>query len=543
MPTAPLADRVPTGPDVLVSVIVAVYNPGDAITDLLDSLDAQSLSPDRFEVVLVDDDSTDGTRERLHEWARSRPHVTVLHNTPNSGWPGRPRNLGIDAAAGEFVFFADHDDRFHPEGLRRMVDYAHEVGADVVLAKEAGIGPGRGVAPDMFRRDVPDARLGRDPILRLLTPHKLFRTAMVREHGIRFPEGRVRLEDHAFVVACYFAARRIAIYSRHVCYFWMHREGRASATYQPIDPRVYFDSVARVLTVVEQNTEPGELRDRLYAHWYKTKMLRMLTGDELRWRDWSYQRSTLRNIRDVVDRFGIGLAQHPYLGAAGRARDILLREGTLGQLRRLGAVERGIATRVDTASVEVDGDRIRIEVTAYLVDRRGRRLQLQEIDGRQYWVLPLLARTRSLQRVDVTDLASSAYLEVVATDVRNGGRTVLPVAEGHAAPGPGLAASSTVLIDPRAWPGEDGAPLDLRVRVIACGWFPDTPLPLAAAQQGLETQGVHPALGDHGGLRLARAPGQAARSRRSLLSGARRLALAVARPPVRAARLVRRMVR
>jgi glycosyltransferase involved in cell wall biosynthesis len=185
---------------VKVTVVIAVYNPGKNIYELLWSLDAQSLPQDEFEVVFVDDDSTDGSREGLQRWAAKRPNAKVLHNTPNSGWPGRPRNLGIDAAVGEYLFFADNDDKFTPNALEWMYDYAVANDADVVIAKEAGVGPDRAVPRRIFRRNIADAKLGKDPVLALLTPHKLVRTSMIREHGIRFPEGRVRLEDHYFMV-------------------------------------------------------------------------------------------------------------------------------------------------------------------------------------------------------------------------------------------------------------------------------------------------------------------------------------------------------
>ena len=216
---------------VKVSVIVAVFNPGSHIDELLASFDAQSLPPEEFEVLLCDDDSTDGTRERLSQWVAERPYARLIHNSPNSGWPGRPRNLGIDAARGEYVFFADNDDRLPPRSLSWMYDFAKEHDSDVVIPKLVGVG-GRKVPRVLFKHNIVDAKLGKDDILAILTPHKLFRTAMVREHGIRFPEGKVRLEDHFFVVSAYFAAKRISVYADNVCYYWMRRADVGNASFR-----------------------------------------------------------------------------------------------------------------------------------------------------------------------------------------------------------------------------------------------------------------------------------------------------------------------
>ena len=79
-----------------VSVVVPVYNPGRYLDDLLASLARQSMPADEFEVVFVDDGSTDGSQLRLDELEASSANVRVIH-IPNSGWPGRPRNVGIEA--------------------------------------------------------------------------------------------------------------------------------------------------------------------------------------------------------------------------------------------------------------------------------------------------------------------------------------------------------------------------------------------------------------------------------------------------------------
>ena len=100
----------------------------------------------------------------------------MIH-TPNSGWPGRPRNLGIEAARGEYVFLSDHDDRLHPEALQRLVDFADEHGSDVVAGRVVGVG--RSAPERIFARTLVDAQ--QDPALLMtsLTPQKLYRRAFL----------------------------------------------------------------------------------------------------------------------------------------------------------------------------------------------------------------------------------------------------------------------------------------------------------------------------------------------------------------------------
>src|SRR3954465_4004723 len=92
-----------------ISAIVPVFDPGPDISDCIRTLLDQSLPASSYEVIFVDDGSTDGTGERLDALAAEHDNVRVAH-IPNSGWPGRPRNVGLDMARGDFVYFVDNDD-------------------------------------------------------------------------------------------------------------------------------------------------------------------------------------------------------------------------------------------------------------------------------------------------------------------------------------------------------------------------------------------------------------------------------------------------
>jgi glycosyltransferase involved in cell wall biosynthesis len=320
---------------VKVSVVVPVFNPGGFIEDCIASLLRQSLPPDEMEAIFVDDGSTDGTGERLDLLAAEHPdRVRVIH-IPNSGWPGRPRNVGVDAARGEYVLFVDNDDFLGDEALARLHATAVRTGADIVQPKV--VGRGKKVPLELFRRNLDDARLVRDPLLALLAPHKLFRRAFLLERGLRFPEGRRRLEDHVFVVPAYFRARRVAVLADYPAYFWLRHETSRNASDARLGP-AYFDAVREVLDLVEANTEPGAFRDKMLRHWYRVKMVGRLGGPTFLWRPDDERRELFDDVRALTaERFSRAVTEG--VTANLRVRAALMRAGHLDGLVALAEWE------------------------------------------------------------------------------------------------------------------------------------------------------------------------------------------------------------
>lgn len=93
-----------------VSIIVPVYNAEAFLPDCLDSILAQTFSD--FELILVDDGSSDRSPKICDDYAARDSHVRVLH-TPNRG-VSAARNRGVDEARGQYIMFVDADDMVHP---------------------------------------------------------------------------------------------------------------------------------------------------------------------------------------------------------------------------------------------------------------------------------------------------------------------------------------------------------------------------------------------------------------------------------------------
>jgi glycosyltransferase involved in cell wall biosynthesis len=100
----------------LVSIVIPTYNQPALLREALDSVFAQTFKD--YEVIVVDDGSTDDTREQLRQYG-GRIRLIAQENQGT----GPARNRGMDEASGRYIAFLDHDDLWHPSKLEIQVAY------------------------------------------------------------------------------------------------------------------------------------------------------------------------------------------------------------------------------------------------------------------------------------------------------------------------------------------------------------------------------------------------------------------------------------
>lgn len=190
-----------------VSVIIAAFNAQHYLKETLDSIKEQSI--DDLEVILVDDGSTDDTLKIAREYARQYSALKVL-SQKNSG-PAAARNLGMQKAKGDYLFFLDADDLLAKDALLKLYERAKEMDADLVIGKY-----------DIFNEYTHypvtnlDNLVKEDFIFKYDTRilwtftlwNKLFRHSTIRENGLSFPDLSYS-EDGVFTMNMVFHSERI----------------------------------------------------------------------------------------------------------------------------------------------------------------------------------------------------------------------------------------------------------------------------------------------------------------------------------------------
>ena len=206
-----------------LSIVIPVYNVEAYLRSCLDSVLYEGL--EGYEIVVVNDGSTDGSPAIAAEYAARYPALLRMVTTENGGL-GHARNTGLELAKGEYVLFLDSDDSLAPGALPEMLSLL-DGGFDVCVFDVENVNE----AGQTLSRDSGCEREGsfsfpEYPEILFARPNawnKLWRRSLFLENGIRFPD-RLWYEDLATTPRLYLRSRRI-LSVRKAWYRYLLRQG------------------------------------------------------------------------------------------------------------------------------------------------------------------------------------------------------------------------------------------------------------------------------------------------------------------------------
>lgn len=236
-----------------LSIIVPVYNVEEHLQRCLASI-ALQLCGD-YELILVDDGSTDSSGALCDDFARKHPelNVKVVHQ-PNGGLSAT-RNRGIEVAHGEYVTFVDSDDELCPDTLAEnldfllrnpevdMLEYPIEVHADSPQSHRVTF------SDETLHADIFVDWIRREGYTHSYACNKIFRADVWRE--LRFPVG-VYFEDGAIMPDVVRRCKSIH-YSSKGCYRYIAHAGTITTSYKYVKFRQLFANNHRLYLAVKDD--------------------------------------------------------------------------------------------------------------------------------------------------------------------------------------------------------------------------------------------------------------------------------------------------
>jgi glycosyltransferase involved in cell wall biosynthesis len=243
-----------------LSIIIPVYNTSHYLPECLNSIFTQIEA--NYEIIVIDDASTDGSDEILHDYKNRFDNFKLIKNIQNIG-PGASRNIGISLSRGKYIAFIDSDDYLSGNYFMELLNAANKTEADIVFS---GIDPSFPVFEEFVSKYVSDIdNLCDLPAECKMTGiiGKLFKSAFIKKNNLRFLDEHILVgEDIPFTWTSYFLANKIAFALNATYFYRLHGHGGDSI----IDERVLgiFDALKYTKNIYE-GLDPKRERKELFV--------------------------------------------------------------------------------------------------------------------------------------------------------------------------------------------------------------------------------------------------------------------------------------
>ena len=308
-----------------VSVILTAYNEEKYIAKAIESILNQTLND--FELIIVNDGSTDSTLKIINSFNDSRIHVIDQRNMG----PGASRNKALKLACGEYVMYLDGDDWYHPEALQTAYDEAKGKDTDFTFYQMINYDDethelyendwfdlnifdesfeNRVFNMDDFKGSIFDLSVG--------VCQKIYNTSFLRKINATFPEG-IFFEDMPFFYYVLLKAEKISIIKRHLYY---RRKHNASITHV-VDEK-FLDTVPAGCELIKRFIDNGWYEKYKYdllaykingprfalrdiKDEYKKELYNLIKEDYEKIKDSEYYNDYLDNLGPVKRKFFLNI--------------------------------------------------------------------------------------------------------------------------------------------------------------------------------------------------------------------------------------------
>lgn len=302
----------------LVSVVVPVYNVEAYLERCVRSVLAQTFSD--FELLLIDDGSTDASGAMCDAFTKEDARIRVIHK-PNGGLSDA-RNVGIEAAAGDYIEFVDSDDYIEPESLQVLVDLIREDDCDIATGSIANCYEGKRLpqCPDLTVFTCSGAEALRHMLEAVTITGsscgKLMKRSVIADH--RFPLGKT-YEDAFFMPAVLFSAEKVAVTTAPLYNYW-HRQN--SLTTVPFSDKAMHIIEAYDYTLDFVKTHcPSVLDVAQFKHYWAHFVVldRMMATDHYR------KLPQYKGVISFLKRHWLAIAKCPYFQSSRRVASLALK--------------------------------------------------------------------------------------------------------------------------------------------------------------------------------------------------------------------------
>lgn len=247
----------------MISVIIPVYNAEAFIEQCLASLVKQSFLD--FEVLVVNDGSTDHSGDICDRYARDDSRFIVIHQK-NAG-VSTARNIGISRVKGDYIVFIDSDDWIAPDYLMGLYEDLLVHDADLVDQSFTRIYPDGTTDSEIYEDRYYTQRNIEEWIQIMLGGHtgpfpKIYRASIIRKHRLLFEESLRLCEDLCFTLQYMQYARKGIYFSKTASYYYRQSENSLGMSFHHKEMMIPYRALLCVLEILNSPYYSPLLADR-----------------------------------------------------------------------------------------------------------------------------------------------------------------------------------------------------------------------------------------------------------------------------------------
>ena len=252
--------------EILLSFIIPVYNVEAYLRECVDSI-LQQITPN-CEIVLIDDGSTDASREICQRYAEENSPIYLIRK--ENGGLSSARNAGISAANGKYITFVDSDDKISPHSVDAVLQWIKAGGADLCFLQTVKLYSdgtqedlGERISREHLRlaeKKVAVSYLASRPKYPGSAWAKLFKREFLIENNLHFPYDRRLSEDLGFLRDCILRSRSMD--ALEIPYY-QYRQNRKGSITNKLSSRNFYDLLSFVIDSVEILTVNKKAKDAI----------------------------------------------------------------------------------------------------------------------------------------------------------------------------------------------------------------------------------------------------------------------------------------
>ena len=210
----------------LISLIIPIYNAEEFLDNTINSVINQSIGFNNIELILVDDNSKDGSKKIIEAYSKKYENIVPFFSEENHGFPGFGRNIGMKKATADYIMFMDNDDEIDVDMCKTLYETIIDEKADVVCCDKVVVDSISEIRSNInYENGIENNNqilIKNDDILlfnNISVWNKIYKKQIILENNLKFKEN-TSADDFIFTTQYFLKSKKLIYLKNYFGYYW-----------------------------------------------------------------------------------------------------------------------------------------------------------------------------------------------------------------------------------------------------------------------------------------------------------------------------------